>query len=92
MTISVADMSRGRWSTDIVLVFGAWMPQHITSYRNILVLQKPCSLDIEGGFARMTRGENAKICSIVNLSSEMPTTTRIALEQQIACNGAGLCI
>jgi hypothetical protein len=72
MTISVADMSQGRWSTDIVPVFGAWMAQHITSYRKISVLRKPCSLGIEGGFRRMTHGENAKICSMVNLSSEMP--------------------
>jgi hypothetical protein len=72
MTISVADMSQGRWSTNIVPVFGAWMTQHITSYRKILVLRRPFSLGIEGGFARMTHGENAKIYSMVNLSSEMP--------------------
>jgi hypothetical protein len=55
---------------DTVHAFGAWMTQHITSYRKIHVLQKPCSLGIEGGFARMARGENAKICSMGKLSSE----------------------
>jgi hypothetical protein len=70
MTISVADMSRGRWSMDTVHALGAWMTQRITSYRKILVLRKPCSLGIEGGFARMTHGEDAKICSMGKLSSE----------------------
>jgi hypothetical protein len=72
MVHAVAGMSQGRWSTDTVSPFGAWMTQRITSYRKIPILQKPCSLGIEGGFARMTSGENAKICSMVNLISKMP--------------------
>jgi hypothetical protein len=40
------------------------LQQRITSYRKIPVFRKPCSLGIEGGFARMTRGEDAKICSM----------------------------
>jgi hypothetical protein len=70
MTISVVDMSRGRWSTDTVHAFGAWMIQRITIYRKIPVLRKSCSLGIEGGFARMTRGEDAKICSMGKLRFE----------------------
>jgi hypothetical protein len=46
------------------------MTQHITSYRKIPVLQKPCSFGIKGGFARMTHGEDAKICSMEKLRSE----------------------
>jgi hypothetical protein len=38
MTILVAAKSRGRWYTDTMHAFGAWMTQRITSYKKIPVL------------------------------------------------------
>ena len=44
-----------------------------TTYRQLIEfpgLRKPCSWDIEGGFAMMTHGENARICSMVKPNPE----------------------